>query len=53
MTSENADAFCQLLKLLNEVVKTDTGRGLRFKHIDGEGIRVLLADGHLGQGMGE
>ncbi|CAG8671788.1 2768_t:CDS:2, partial [Paraglomus brasilianum] len=46
---ETANAYEHIFTEVFSVVENDTGRRLRFQHIDGEGIQNLVADAHKGQ----
>lgn len=42
-----------LFRLIFSVVEQDTGQTVRFRHIHGDGIDTITADGHRGQALGE
>lgn len=52
-TSQSAFAHYMLFKLIFSIVEQDTGRQVHFRHIHGDGIETITADGHRGQAMGK
>ena len=34
------------------IAEMDTGQSLKINYIHGEGLEVIVADGHKGQGLG-
>lgn len=52
-TSESAVAHHMLFRLIFLIVERDTGQSIRFRHIHGDGIDTITADGHCGQALGE
>src|SRR6266496_407227 len=50
--SESAEAYQNMFTAVFSVVKEDTNSEVCFFHIDGKGIKCVLADAHQGQALG-
>jgi len=51
-TSQSADAHQILFRRIFSIAEKDTGQSFRFRHIHGEGLDTVTADGHRGQALG-
>ncbi|KAG1746028.1 uncharacterized protein EDB91DRAFT_1080250 [Suillus paluster] len=52
-TSQSAQAHLILFRRIFEIAEEDTGLSVSFQHIHGTGYESVVADGHMGQGLGE
>ncbi|KAF8592569.1 hypothetical protein K439DRAFT_1324584 [Ramaria rubella] len=52
-TSQSAEAHHILFNRIFAIVHEDTGKTVQFQHIHGVGFNTFMADGHLGQALGE
>ena len=50
--NESADAYQNIFAAVFSVVKEDTNNEICFFHINGKGIKCILADAHQGQALG-
>ncbi|KAL4067324.1 hypothetical protein V8B97DRAFT_2025155 [Scleroderma yunnanense] len=51
-TLQSAEAHHILFRHIFEIAQQDTNLSVKFHHIHGCGIKVVIADGHKGQGLG-
>ncbi|KIJ25851.1 hypothetical protein M422DRAFT_273135 [Sphaerobolus stellatus SS14] len=52
ITSQSATAHFLLFKRIFQVAEADTGKPFRIRHIHGDGLDSVTADGHRGQAVG-
>lgn len=52
INSQSAAAHNILFRIIFSIVEKDAGRALRFRHIDGDGWEIVMADAHKGQALG-
>lgn len=52
-TSQSAQAHLILSQRIFQIAEEDTGLSVSFHHIHGTGYKSVVADGHMGQGLGE
>jgi hypothetical protein len=52
-TSQSAQAHLILFQCIFQIAEEDTGLSVYFHHIHGTGYKSVVADGHMGQGLGE
>ncbi|KAG2741734.1 hypothetical protein P692DRAFT_201652917, partial [Suillus brevipes Sb2] len=51
-TSQSAQAHLILFQRIFQIAEDDTGIPVSFHHIHGTGYESVIADGHMGQGLG-
>ncbi|KAG2116152.1 hypothetical protein DEU56DRAFT_748432 [Suillus clintonianus] len=51
-TSQSAQAHLILFQRIFQIAEEDTGLSVSFYHIHGTGYESVVADGHMGQGLG-
>ncbi|EJD41424.1 hypothetical protein AURDEDRAFT_169588 [Auricularia subglabra TFB-10046 SS5] len=49
---QSAEAHFALFRIIFQIMKDDTGCGVRFRHIHGDGLEIWTADEHKGQALG-
>ncbi|KAJ8468567.1 hypothetical protein ONZ45_g17202 [Pleurotus djamor] len=52
ITSQSGDAHLILFRRIFEIARLDTNQHVLFRHIDGTGLEVWVADAHKGQALG-
>lgn len=52
MTSQSAEAFLALYRLIFRVAEADTGLRVRFRHLHGEGYEIWTGDEDRGHALG-
>ena len=53
MNSQAAEAHFILFQRIFGIAEKDTGKEFRMRHIHGDGLDTVTADGHRGQAIGK